>query len=625
MLRELRFLGPFVRPYRAGYALGAACVVGTIVLKIWIPRLLGNTIDAIDPGAPGSSGASAAADASRIATYALWIVVLAVSSALLRTASRVILLGNCRRIVHDLRNRLFGHLVRLDPDFYVRTPTGHLMSRAINDMNNVQGLTGPVFLYVAETASLFAAALVFLVGIDPGLTLLAVLPFPFFIWGTRRLAGRIQQGSREAQHKLSEVSAKVDESLSGQHVIKALVLEDVDLGRFEQHCSEYRRLNLVVARARALLLPTMITLGSLSTVVVLAVGGPRVARGELSIGDFAAMILYLHMMAAPTGTLGFVISSLQRGAAALGRIREVFEIEPGLIRSSGAEPGPRTASLAVRGLSIRYGPLAEEPHLSGSLPEGLDPELLTHGRTVLDDVSFELPAGRTLGIVGPTGAGKTTLLRALARQLEVPRGTVLVDGRDVCDLSLAELRRAIGYVPQEAFLFSETLAQNVALGRPDASREAIERAAETAQLSKDVPQIPNGYEAVLGERGVNLSGGQRQRAALARVVLLEPAVLLLDDTLSAVDADTADEILRRLRPLMDGKTTVIVAHRIASVMHADEILVLDEGRVVERGTHAELVENGGLYASLYERQRSHEQLAADLGLDSTADREERVS
>lgn len=622
MFRELALLLPYTRRYRWHYAVGSVCIVASILFKFAIPYYLGRSFD--DLRALGD-GAGPQASSGEVERMLLWsagsIVLLAALVAGVRTTSRLFVLGVSRRAVHDVRNDLFDHLLRLSPSFYVRHQTGQIMSRAVNDMRNVQGLLGPVFMYLAETAVLYVAGVTFMCGVDPVLTLAALSPFPFFIWMARRLARRIQVDSRAAQDRLGEVSAKVDESLSGHQVIKTLALEEREEARFAEQCEQYRALNLRVTRARSTLSPLMLALASLSTAITLGVGGPRVAAGEMSLGELVSMLFYLQMVAAPTGILGFVISSLERGTAALARLREVFEMEPTLTdpsepsdASARVPAASESATLKVEGLTLVHRPLEELPHLSIGAEE---PEREEEGaaRTVLDQVTFEVAAGTTLGIVGHTGSGKSSLLAALARQLEVEPGTIWIGGTDVCDLPVADLRRRIGYVPQETFLFSRSLADNVALGRPQAERSEVEAAVRAASLDKDLDQLPDGLDTLVGERGLNLSGGQRQRTALARVMLLEPSILLLDDCLSAVDTQTADDILGALAPKTEGRTTVIAAHRIATVRHADQILVLEEGRIVERGDHESLVRAGGRYARLHERQRLTETMSEELGLD----------
>lgn len=653
MLARLRRLGPYIRRYRARYAIGAVCVIVSVALRFSVPYLLGDSIDTIraaaDAGAGGAgtegAGAEGAGAADTGTDYrglilfaAVGMVLAAGVGALIRTTSRLMILGNSRRASHDVRADVFDRLLRLAPSFYVRHRTGHIMSRAVNDMQNVQGLLGPVFMYLIETGVLFVVGLAFMLSADPWLTVVGLAPFPFFLYAARRLARRVQEGSREAQERLGDVSAKVDESLSGHRVIRTLALEDFDRQRFVEQCEGYSSVQLSVARTRATLAAWMAFLAALSTFLVLIFGAPRVEAGHVTVGDIVALALYLGMLATPTRTLGFVLSSLQRGAAALERIGEVLDM-PATIRDDAADQRHEVHSgaLSVRGLTIEFAPAHSLPHLSGSLP-GSDPSGVESAggaagtpdrsggaRRVLDDVTFEVPAGATIGVVGPVGSGKTTLLRALARQVEVEPGQVLVDGQDLTELSFEELRRAVNMAPQDAFLFSETLLDNVRFGAPDASRQDVESALEVAQLDKDLDQLPDGVDTMLGERGVNLSGGQRQRASLARVALLRPAVLLLDDTMSAVDTHTADEILRRLRPLMRDRTTIVVAHRLSTVRDADQILVLDEGRITERGTHAELLALGGYYAEVWSQQATQEGLSRELGIGSDAGDDREVT
>jgi ATP-binding cassette, subfamily B, multidrug efflux pump len=589
---ELKRIAPLFRRYRKSYIWGALALVSAVIMRISVPYLLGNTVDRL-------RNAAASLEKSELLELvvrgALAIVAVALLGAVLRTSSRILVLGTSRRAVHDLRNQVIAHLVRLSPSYYARQQVGGLMSRCVNDVQFVQSLLGPVFLYLAETTALYVVCLTFMAGIDMRLTGIALLPFPFFLWRARALASQIQVRSRDAQQALSEVSSKVEESLSGGMVIRSLALEEFDFQRFADRGKDYRDLNLKVTYTRARLGGLMTLLAALSTFVVLAVGGPMVVRAEITPGDFIAMVFYLYLLAAPTAVLGFVISSLQRGAAALQRVGELMDTEATLT----APAKPQRVNLPRGQISVRDLTIELENEQGES-------------RTILDQVSFTVPAGSTLGIVGQTGSGKSILLQALARQLEVLAGHISIDGLDVCDLDPVELRAEIGYVPQESFLFSATLAENIALGKPEASLEQIEQAVAASRLSKDVDQLPDGYQTVVGERGLNLSGGQRQRAALARALLMEPRILLMDDPFSAVDSHTTDEILAGLIPFMQNRTCVLVAHRVATVAKADRILVLHEGKVAESGTHQQLLQAQGLYSALYQRQQERESLNQEL-------------
>jgi ATP-binding cassette subfamily B protein len=591
-------IGARVRPELAGLMLGCLCLAATNGLQLAIPWLLGKAVDALRHA---SSAAEAASVRPLVAGHAALIAALAVLQALIRTWSRVLIFNSGRNIEYGLRRDLFGHLTLLDQRFFRRHPTGDVMSRMTNDLGAVRMMFGPGLLNIVNTGLAYAMTLPLMLGLSPRLTLMALIPYPLLLFGARVSTRVMYKASREIQEQLGVLSTAVQENLAGIQVIKHYTLEDQRHATFRRLNDEYLTRSLRLVRARGTLMPLFAVLGGVGTLIVLWAGGRQVIAGRLSLGGLVRFNAYLVMLSWPTIALGWIIGVWQRGVASWVRVRELLSTRPEIRDGAGAATGnvPEVLrpEIEVRGLTIT----ADD----GS------------GRRLLDDVSFSLPAGTTLAIVGPTGAGKTTLVDAIVRLQGVAPGAVSVGGVDVTALPLARLRSLFGYAPQDAFLFSATVAENIAFGMrnadADTDRARVKRAAEAAGLAPDLAALPEGYDTVVGERGITLSGGQRQRVALARALAAEPEILILDDSLSSVDAQTEREILARLRPILAGRTSVLVSHRVAAVKDADQILVLDQGRVAERGTHVDLLAAGGLYTSLY-----REQLAAEALVEGAA-------
>ena len=573
-----------LRPELGRIALGCLCLVGTNGFSLAIPWLLKQSIDALRTLPATEAHGIVVRDA-------IAIIAFAVLQAVIRTWSRIFIFDAGRNVEYRLRRDLFAHLTRLDPAFYRRHPTGDVMSRLTNDLGAVRMLFGPGLLNLLNTALVYATGLALLLQLSPRLTLLALIPYPLLLGAARVASRHIHRASRAIQEQLGTMSTAIQEDLAGIAVIKHYTLEESRQRTFRAVNDEYLARALTLVRSRGSLMPLFAMLGGIGTLIVLWAGGREVIAGRMSVGSLVAFNGYLVLLSWPTFALGWIIGIWQRGTASWARVRELLDTKPGIadaIDNGAPSPPVSSPSIEVRDLSI-----------------------VADGRPLLNGVSFVLPAGATLAIVGRTGSGKTTLVDAVLRMQEVAPGAVRVGGHDVTHIPLAELRGLIGYAPQDAFLFSATVADNIAFGirgEVDAAvrDERVRRAAEAAGLAPDVAVLPDGYQTLVGERGITLSGGQRQRVALARALAADPQILILDDSLSSVDAETERAILTRLRPILAGRTSVLISHRVAAVKDADQILVLDGGRVAEAGTHAALLASGGIYASLYREQLAQE-------------------
>ncbi len=594
-LNPLASFTRYLRPYRSSIAAGFLCILGAQGLNVLGPLVLERTVDAITGRQPGPGrvtdlilGIREGVEATLggrmgdIPFYAALFLSIALLHGALRMGARRVLQGMAQYVAYDVRNDYFAHLLKLPLTFFQKTPTGDLMARATNDLEAVRMFLNMGLMFAMEAVIIFSASLYVMLTINVPLTLFALLPLPILSFLVNRLASGIHSRFREIQEHFSLISARVQENLAGIRVVKAYVQEEREEMDFHRLNDAYLEKNRRLIVVRSLLFPMMFAMGGACIAVILWLGGRQVIRGEITLGQFVAFNGYLTMLIFPMIALGWVMDLYQRGTASMKRINAVLATEPEIRdRYADRKVQGLRGEVEFRGLTFAY-----------------------NGRPVLRDIHLKIPAGAVVGLVGRVGCGKTTLARLIPRLIEAGEGQTLIDGVPIERIPLDVLRRNIGYVPQETFLFSDTLRENVAFGvsLDRDGDEAVRWASGVAQLSKDVAEFPEGFETVVGERGVTLSGGQRQRTALARAIIRRPRILVLDDALSSVDAHTEEEILRGLREVMRGRTCLVIAHRVSTVKEADLIVALDEGRIVEQGTHDELVAAGGLYAEMIQRQ-----------------------
>jgi ATP-binding cassette subfamily B multidrug efflux pump len=577
---RLAYLWPFLRGHRRKLILGLLSVLASVVVGMASPLLVGRTIDAL----------RANVSRSTLLTYAGLIVAVSLVQGVFSYLQRLILVGMSRDVEFDLRNVYFAHLEKQPPGFFQERPTGDLMARATNDLQTVRMLCGPAIMYSSNTVFTAAGALFFMARMNGRLTLLALVTMPVVAFTTQFFGQRIHAMFTAVQARFADISARVQESFAGVRVVRAYAQEDREMEEFRRINEDYLEQNKRLIGWTVAFYPLLQGLVGLGFVAVLWYGGTLVIRGSLTVGQFVTFNFFLSKLIWPMIAVGWVINLAQRGLASLARLREVLDVEPAI-----HDEEPLVELDRVDG-AVRF------QDLTFTYREGTPP--------VLSNVTLQVPAGHTVAIVGRTGSGKSTFLALLPRLLDPPERTLWVDGADLRHLPLARLRAAVSMVPQETFLFSTTIHENIALGRPEATREQVLEAARLAGLEPDLVLFPQGLDTVVGERGLTLSGGQKQRVALARALLREPRILLLDDCLSAVDTHTEETILENLRTVFRGRTVFLVSHRISTVKDADLILVLDQGRILERGTHAQLIASGGLYADLHQRQLLEEELAA---------------
>ena len=582
-MNELKRLIPYVTRYPRPMVFGMAALVLTKAAAVLAPQVLRATVDDL----------TVEVTREKLAFYAGLIVAIALTEGFFRFWMRRLLIGVSRHVEYDLRGDFLAHLQKMSPSFFQRWRTGDLMSRASNDITAVRMVLGPGIMYPAETVVVTIGSLAFMLAISWELTVVSLAVMPLVSILVKKFGAVIHKRFESIQEKMSDLSALAQENLAGARVVRAYAQEEHQNETFRSENEQYFERNMGLVRIWGAFFPLLSSLIGFGTVVVLWWGGRMVVAGSVTLGEFVAFFAYLGMLTWPMIAFGWVVNIYQRGAASMKRLTTILDEEPELVTEM--MDASEDAALDVKG-RVEFRNVSFEYENNGT------------GDPILSEIDLVIEPGQTVAFVGRTGAGKSTLTRLVPRLYDVSEGAVLVDGRDVRGLPLQTLRSAVGFVPQESFLFSESIRDNIAFGNVEADDEAVEATARLAGLDSDISEFAKGYKTMVGERGITLSGGQRQRTTIARALLVEPPILILDDVLSSVDTETEEKILSQLIGVMKGRTTLLVSHRISTVKNADIICVLDHGRIAERGSHDQLLAHDGLYASLYRKQLLEEEL-----------------